>query len=53
MNKKGEDRYFVRADIKTQGGEMEYLGALKGYVDEKKGLDFLNKIASGNYDKYY
>lgn len=53
MNKKGQDRYFVRADIETQGGEMEYLGALKGFVDEKKALKFLNNTAKGYYDKYY
>lgn len=53
MNKKGEDRYFVRADIETQDGEMEYLGALKGFVDEKKALEFLNNTANHYYDKYY
>jgi hypothetical protein len=53
MDKKGEDRYFVRADIKTQGGEMEYLGAVRGPVSYENGLEFLNNIANNNYDKYY
>lgn len=53
MNKKGEDRYFVRADIETQGGEMEYLGALKGSVSGEEGLKWLNNIASNKYDDYY
>ena len=45
--------YFVRADIKTQGGEMEYLGALKGSVSHDEGLKFLNNVAFNNYDKFY
>ena len=53
MNKKGEDRYFVRADIETQGGEMEYLGALKGSVSSEEGLKWFNNVANNNYDKYY
>lgn len=53
MDKKGENRYFVRADIETQGGEMEYLGALKGSVSGEEGLKWLNNIASNKYDDYY
>lgn len=49
----GENAYFVRADIETQGGKTEYLGALKGPVPEKDGLEFLNNVANKNYDKYY
>jgi len=49
----GEKAYFVRVDIETQGGELEYLGALKGPVSEKHGLEFLNNIANRTYDKYY
>ena len=45
--------YFVRADIKTQGGEKVYLGALKGTVKYKEGIQFLNNISFKNYDKYY
>lgn len=45
--------YFVRADIKDQGGNMHYLGALKGQVSEKDGLLFLNNVANNNYDKFY
>lgn len=45
--------YIVRADIKKQSEKTEYLGALKGYVSEKQGLEFLNRIAKTNYDKYY
>lgn len=46
-------RYFARADINTQDGKLEYLGALKGPVDEHEGLRFLNSIAKSKYDKYY
>lgn len=52
-NPKFKDSYFARADIKTQGGEMEYLGALKGPVSYEDGLEFLNNVAKNNYDKYY
>lgn len=50
---KKERGYFVRADIKTQGGKVEYLGAIKGQVPYKEGLKFLNNQANNNYDKYY
>lgn len=44
--------FFARVDINTQSGEKEYLGALKGPVNEKDALDFFNNILSKNYDKY-
>ena len=53
MNKKGDDKYFVRADIKTKDGETEYLGAIKGYVSKHEGLEWLNNTAKNNYNKYY
>lgn len=45
--------YFARVDIRTQGGKVEYLGAIKGQVPYKDGLKFLNNQARNNYDKYY
>lgn len=45
--------FFARVDIKTQGGEKEYLGALKGPVSEKDALAFFDNVLSKNYDKYY
>jgi len=45
--------YFARADIKTQGGKVEYLGAIKGQVSYEDGLKFLNNQANSNYDKFY
>lgn len=45
--------YFVRADIKTQGGEVKYLGAIKGQVPYEDGLKFLNNAVNKNYDKHY
>ena len=53
MNKKGDNRYFVRADIKKQDGEIKYLGAIKGLVSKHDGLEILNNFAKKNYDKYY
>ena len=46
-------KYIARADIETQGDEIEYLGAPRGSVSFENGLQFLNNIASENYDKYY
>lgn len=53
MDEKSKDRYFVRADIETQDGKTEYLGALKGSVSKDEGLKFLDNVAKKNYDKYY
>lgn len=47
------DKFFVKAEIKTQGGKIEYLGAIKGFVNEKEAIEFLNNKAMNNYDKYY
>lgn len=52
LNKKNGG-YFVRADIKTQGGKEEYLGALKGYVPYEHAIQFLKDISKTEYDKYY
>ena len=51
--KKFPGSYFVKAEIKTQGGEKIYLGALKGPVSKEDALDFLNRTISKEYDKYY
>jgi hypothetical protein len=45
--------YFVRVDIKTQGGELKYIGSLRGTVSKEKALEFLNSTIDDNYDKYY
>jgi hypothetical protein len=45
--------YNVKAEIKTQGGKIEYLGALKGPVSKDQALEFLNAIIDKNYDRYY
>jgi len=52
FDKKGNG-YSVRADIKTQGDEYVYLGAIKGVVSKEEGLKYLKDIAEKNYDKYY
>ena len=53
MDDKGNNLYFARVDIEKQDGEMEYLGAIKGKVQEKVALEFLNNTAKREYDKYY
>jgi hypothetical protein len=52
-NEKYKGRYFARVDIETQGGEREYLGALKGPVSREQAIEFFEMILSKNYDKYY
>ena len=52
-NEKYKGRYFARVDIETQGGEKEYLGALKGPVSREQAIEFFGMILSKNYDKYY
>ena len=47
------DRYFARVDIMTQGGEKEYLGALKGPVSEQTAVEFFNNVLYKKYDGYY
>ena len=52
-NEKYKGRYFARVDIETQGGEKEYLGALKGPVSREQAIEFFEMILSKNYDKFY
>jgi hypothetical protein len=52
-NEKYQERYFARVDIETQGGEKEYLGALKGPVSREQALEFFKTILSNNYDRFY
>lgn len=53
MEEKKPGLYYVRADVKTQGGNVEYLGAIKGLVTKDEGLKFLNNIIKKKYDGYY
>jgi hypothetical protein len=52
-SEKFKESYFARVDIKTQGGEKEYLGALKGPVSKYQAIEFFESTLYKNYDKYY
>ena len=52
-DEKKPGRFFVRVDIKTQGGETEYVGALKGLVTKDQAVEFITNTLTNNYDKYY
>ncbi len=45
--------YFVKVEILMQNDEIKYLGALRGPVNYKIAIEFLNSMANSEYDKYY
>lgn len=49
----GKDSYFAKVEIKKQNGEYHYLGALKGPVSSEHAIDFFERTAEKNYDKFY
>lgn len=52
-NDKFKDAFNARVDIITQGGEIEYLGALRGPASKEDALEFFNNILSREYDKFF
>lgn len=53
FDSKGKQLYYVKVEIKTQDGKKKYLGGIKGWVTKSEAINYFNKVAKNNYDKYY